>query len=128
MTAWLRSTNLTGLRGLYQGFNVSVQGIIIYRAAYFGIYDTAKVSCPWASELSMRTFKGLSEGSQCHPPYSPLCTEMLGVGDMENKKSGRLCLLVKVSLFYSQECFRSQEHSYLHQLDDRTVQSRRLLG
>lgn len=31
-----------GLRGLYQGFNVSVQGIIIYRAAYFGVYDTAK--------------------------------------------------------------------------------------
>ncbi|KFV12123.1 ADP/ATP translocase 2, partial [Tauraco erythrolophus] len=31
-----------GLRGLYQGFNVSVQGIIIYRAAYFGMYDSAK--------------------------------------------------------------------------------------
>lgn len=31
-----------GLRGLYQGFSVSVQGIIIYRAAYFGVYDTAK--------------------------------------------------------------------------------------
>ncbi len=31
-----------GLRGLYLGFNVSVQGIIIYRAAYFGVYDTAK--------------------------------------------------------------------------------------
>uniref|UniRef100_A0A8C9P0E8 ADP/ATP translocase n=1 Tax=Spermophilus dauricus TaxID=99837 RepID=A0A8C9P0E8_SPEDA len=31
-----------GLKGLYQGFNVSVQGIIIYRAAYFGVYDTAK--------------------------------------------------------------------------------------
>ncbi len=31
-----------GIKGLYQGFNVSVQGIIIYRAAYFGIYDTAK--------------------------------------------------------------------------------------
>lgn len=31
-----------GLKGLYQGFSVSVQGIIIYRAAYFGIYDTAK--------------------------------------------------------------------------------------
>uniref|UniRef100_A0A2K6M3Y0 ADP/ATP translocase n=1 Tax=Rhinopithecus bieti TaxID=61621 RepID=A0A2K6M3Y0_RHIBE len=29
-----------GIKGLYQGFNVSVQGIIIYRAAYFGIYDT----------------------------------------------------------------------------------------
>nr|XP_020473669.1 ADP/ATP translocase 3-like isoform X2 [Monopterus albus] len=31
-----------GVRGLYQGFNVSLQGIVIYRAAYFGIYDTAK--------------------------------------------------------------------------------------
>uniref|UniRef100_A0A914C834 ADP/ATP translocase n=1 Tax=Acrobeloides nanus TaxID=290746 RepID=A0A914C834_9BILA len=28
--------------GLYRGFLVSVQGIIIYRAAYFGFYDTAK--------------------------------------------------------------------------------------
>ncbi|KAI4481316.1 hypothetical protein M0804_009436 [Polistes exclamans] len=31
-----------GLFGLYRGFNVSVQGIIIYRAAYFGLYDTAQ--------------------------------------------------------------------------------------
>uniref|UniRef100_UPI00358F0BA1 ADP/ATP translocase 1 n=1 Tax=Myxine glutinosa TaxID=7769 RepID=UPI00358F0BA1 len=35
-----------GFRGLYQGFGVSVQGIIIYRAAYFGIYDTAKGMLP----------------------------------------------------------------------------------
>ncbi|KAL6054191.1 hypothetical protein STEG23_037367 [Scotinomys teguina] len=35
-----------GIRGLYQGFNVSVHGIIIYRAAYFGIYDTAKGMLP----------------------------------------------------------------------------------
>ncbi|KAH0514671.1 ADP/ATP translocase 2 [Microtus ochrogaster] len=36
-----------GIRGLYQGFiYVSVQGIIIYRAAYFGIYDTAKGMLP----------------------------------------------------------------------------------
>jgi len=31
-----------GLIGLYRGFGVSVQGIIIYRAAFFGLYDTAK--------------------------------------------------------------------------------------
>jgi len=31
-----------GLVGLYRGFFVSVQGIIIYRAAYFGMFDTAK--------------------------------------------------------------------------------------
>uniref|UniRef100_A0A8C2LQA2 ADP/ATP translocase n=1 Tax=Cricetulus griseus TaxID=10029 RepID=A0A8C2LQA2_CRIGR len=35
-----------GIRGLYQGFNVSVQGIVIYRAAYFGIYNTAKGMLP----------------------------------------------------------------------------------
>jgi len=35
-----------GLMGLYRGFSVSVQGIIIYRAAYFGFYDTAKGMLP----------------------------------------------------------------------------------
>jgi solute carrier family 25 (adenine nucleotide translocator) protein 4/5/6/31 len=29
---------------LYQGFGVSVQGIIVYRGAYFGLFDTAKGS------------------------------------------------------------------------------------
>jgi len=31
-----------GFKGLYQGFGVSVGGIIVYRAAFFGGYDTAK--------------------------------------------------------------------------------------
>ncbi|CEM04084.1 unnamed protein product [Vitrella brassicaformis CCMP3155] len=31
-----------GVRGLYYGFGVSVAGIIVYRAAFFGLYDTAK--------------------------------------------------------------------------------------
>ena len=35
-----------GLGGLYRGFGVSVQGIIIYRAAYFGFFDTAKGMLP----------------------------------------------------------------------------------
>lgn len=30
-----------GTGALYQGFGVSVQGIIVYRGAYFGLYDTA---------------------------------------------------------------------------------------
>lgn len=38
----VKISKVDGVKGLYQGFNVSVQGIIIYRAAYFGIYDTAK--------------------------------------------------------------------------------------
>jgi len=35
-----------GIQGLYRGFGVSVQGIIIYRACYFGLYDTAKGMLP----------------------------------------------------------------------------------
>jgi solute carrier family 25 (adenine nucleotide translocator) protein 4/5/6/31 len=31
-----------GPMSLYQGFGVSVQGIIVYRGAYFGLYDSAK--------------------------------------------------------------------------------------
>jgi len=31
-----------GIRGLYQGFGMSVFGIVVYRAAYFGGYDTLK--------------------------------------------------------------------------------------
>lgn len=31
-----------GIVGLYRGFFVSVQGIIIYRASYFGFFDTVK--------------------------------------------------------------------------------------
>lgn len=31
-----------GMKGLYQGFGVSLGGIIVYRAAFFGGFDTAK--------------------------------------------------------------------------------------
>uniref|UniRef100_A0AAY5F597 ADP/ATP translocase n=1 Tax=Electrophorus electricus TaxID=8005 RepID=A0AAY5F597_ELEEL len=40
---FLKIFKADGLGGLYKGFNVSIQGIIIYRAAYFGIYDTVKI-------------------------------------------------------------------------------------
>ncbi|KAF3818647.1 hypothetical protein GH733_012064 [Mirounga leonina] len=36
-----------GIVGLYQGFGVSVQGIIVYRASYFGAYDTVKKFVFW---------------------------------------------------------------------------------
>lgn len=58
-----------GLLGLYRGFGVSVQGIIIYRAAFFGIYDTAKGLLPdpkntpiyisWAIAQAVTTFSGI---------------------------------------------------------------------
>ncbi|UYV67313.1 slc25a4 [Cordylochernes scorpioides] len=58
-----------GLIGLYRGFNVSVQGIIIYRAAYFGFFDTAKGMLPdpknapiivsWAIAQTVTTVSGI---------------------------------------------------------------------
>jgi len=58
-----------GLVGLYRGFGVSVQGIIIYRAAYFGFFDTAKGSLPdpkntpflvsWAIAQAVTTVAGI---------------------------------------------------------------------
>eukprot|EP01066_Platyproteum_vivax_P018519 Platyproteum_vivax@DN755_c0_g1_i1.p1 len=37
-----KTAGRTGFFSLYQGFGVSVQGIIVYRGAYFGLYDTSK--------------------------------------------------------------------------------------
>lgn len=58
-----------GLVGLYRGFAVSVQGIIIYRAAYFGFFDTAKGMLPnpkttpflvsWAIAQTVTTVAGI---------------------------------------------------------------------
>ncbi|XP_022123900.1 ADP,ATP carrier protein-like [Pieris rapae] len=38
----MKTLKSDGPIGLYRGFVVSVQGIIIYRATYFGLYDTAR--------------------------------------------------------------------------------------
>lgn len=35
-----------GLIGLYRGFMVSIYGIVVYRGAFFGIFDTAKTFVP----------------------------------------------------------------------------------
>lgn len=40
-----------GISGLYRGFGISVGGIIIYRAAYFGCYDTSKLFVPKDTNL-----------------------------------------------------------------------------
>ncbi|CAH0577860.1 unnamed protein product [Chrysodeixis includens] len=56
--------------GLYRGFVVSVQGIIIYRATYFGFFDTARAYLPdpkntplvitWMIAQSVTTFAGFT--------------------------------------------------------------------
>lgn len=42
----LKTIKSDGPLGWYRGFIVSVQGIIIYRATYFGFFDTAKAFFP----------------------------------------------------------------------------------
>jgi len=42
-----------GITGLYRGFGVSVQGIIIYRACFFGIYDTVRGLIPKPAEMGI---------------------------------------------------------------------------
>lgn len=80
---------------LYQGFGVSVQGIIVYRGAYFGLYDTAtgaifgdkakeaNIFAKWAVAQVVTTVAGIMSYpfdtvrrrlmmQVCYPYYSPV--------------------------------------------------------
>jgi solute carrier family 25 (adenine nucleotide translocator) protein 4/5/6/31 len=60
-----------GPLALYQGFGVSVQGIIVYRGAYFGLYDTAKGAL-FKDEKNANILFRLVSHSLTHPaPRSP---------------------------------------------------------
>jgi len=45
-----------GVLGLYNGFGVSVFGIIPYRGTYFGIFDTLKTQNPYQKDLGVKGF------------------------------------------------------------------------
>merc|ERR1712106_75571 len=45
-----------GIGGLYNGFGVSVVGIIPYRGTYFGIFDTLKTKNPYQKDLGVKGF------------------------------------------------------------------------
>merc|ERR1711939_669540 len=42
----------SGFFGLYNGFGVSVLGIIPYRGVYFGLYDSLREKNPWKNDLT----------------------------------------------------------------------------
>lgn len=67
---FLRKTFKTdGFVGLYRGFSTSIQGIVIYRAVYFGFYDTIRgmmadpkstpIYVSWAIAQAVTTVAGL---------------------------------------------------------------------
>lgn len=43
-----------GVLGLYNGFGVSVMGIIPYRGVYFGLYDTAREKNPFKNDKGLK--------------------------------------------------------------------------
>lgn len=55
-----RTIKSDGIVGIYRGFMVSVQGIIIYRAAYFGMFDTTKERITKGKDLNF--FKAWAVG------------------------------------------------------------------
>uniref|UniRef100_A0A914VZW5 ADP/ATP translocase n=1 Tax=Plectus sambesii TaxID=2011161 RepID=A0A914VZW5_9BILA len=50
-----------GPLGLYRGFAISVQGIFVYRAAYFGLFDTAKAVVAGDKKLNFFASWGLAQ-------------------------------------------------------------------
>lgn len=52
-----------GITGMYRGFGVSVQGIIIYRASYFGCFDTAKGMLPDPKAAGFFVSWGIAQAS-----------------------------------------------------------------
>ncbi|KAG6453387.1 hypothetical protein O3G_MSEX008134 [Manduca sexta] len=53
MDCLFKTIKSDGPIGLYRGFIVSVQGIVIYRATYFGFYDTARGMLPDPKNTSL---------------------------------------------------------------------------
>jgi solute carrier family 25 (adenine nucleotide translocator) protein 4/5/6/31 len=53
-----------GVMGLYQGFGISVAGIIPYRGVQFGVNDTIKGLNPWDKEVSFRGIASKWVGAQ----------------------------------------------------------------
>jgi len=43
----------SGILGLYNGFGVSVAGIIPYRGVYFGLYDSLREKNPWKRDYGV---------------------------------------------------------------------------
>ena len=44
----------SGFFGLYNGFGVSVAGIIPYRGVYFGMYDALREKNPWRDDAGLK--------------------------------------------------------------------------
>ncbi|KNC87413.1 ADP,ATP carrier protein [Sphaeroforma arctica JP610] len=71
-----KTVQTSGVRGLYNGFGVSVMGIIPYRGVYFGLYDTFKEMNPYkrdrgvlgvVSKFGVAQFTAIAAGYASYP-------------------------------------------------------------
>eukprot|EP00884_Botryococcus_braunii_P012215 jgi/Botrbrau1/20995/Bobra.0144s0013.1 len=91
-----------GPMALYQGFGVSVQGIIVYRGAYFGLYDTAKgmlfkdeknanIFAKWAVAQTVTAAAGI-----CSYPFDTVRRRMMMQSGGAKVYSGTIDAWVKI--------------------------------
>ncbi|KAJ6668791.1 hypothetical protein lerEdw1_012275 [Lerista edwardsae] len=95
-----------GVPGLYQGFGVSVQGIIVYRASYFGCYDTIKGSLPNPAETPFLVSFAIAQmvtvfsGILSYPFDTVRRRMMMQSGEATRQYKGTIDCFLKI---YSQE-------------------------
>ncbi|XP_034298669.1 ADP/ATP translocase 4 [Pantherophis guttatus] len=95
-----------GITGLYQGFSVSVQGIIVYRASYFGCYDTIKGMLPNPKETPFLLSFAIAQvvtvfsGILSYPFDTVRRRMMMQSGETERQYRGTIDCFIKI---YGQE-------------------------
>ncbi|XP_017398240.1 ADP/ATP translocase 4 [Cebus imitator] len=91
-----------GIPGLYRGFGVSVQGIIVYRASYFGAYDTVKgllpkpKKTPFLVSFFIAQVVTTCSGILSYPFDTVRRRMMMQSGEAERQYKGTLDCFVKI--------------------------------
>ncbi|XP_055000793.1 ADP/ATP translocase 4 [Sorex araneus] len=104
----LKIARSDGIGGLYRGFGVSVQGIIVYRASYFGAYDTIKgvlflsKETPFLVSFLIAQVVTTCSGILSYPFDTVRRRMMMQSGEAERQYRGTLDCFVKM---YQQEGF-----------------------
>jgi len=100
----MKTAKKDGPQGLYRGFGISVVGIIAYRAAYFGMFDTGKpILFPDAKNASVfamwmfAQFVTVSAGILSYPLDTVRRRLMMDSGRAEKMYAGTLDCFAKIA-------------------------------
>jgi len=100
----MKTAKKDGIQGLYRGFGISVVGIVAYRAAYFGMFDTGKAllfaDAKNANVLAMWAFAQVvtvSAGILSYPLDTVRRRLMMDSGRAEKMYNGTLDCFAKIA-------------------------------